>query len=96
MYIFTKSSSNMTSFAYNSLVHPFLQNGAVCRDLYRKGQVIALDQAQKRAAKFTNHMRQSRKPWRSTERYLTYGPSSRTGELAWKAIVGQVTRPMPP
>jgi len=47
MCIFTKGNSNMKILAYISLVHPILQYGAVCRNPYRKGQVITLDQVQK-------------------------------------------------
>jgi hypothetical protein len=32
-----------------------LEYGAVCWDLYRDGQVIALDRAQKKAVKFGSH-----------------------------------------
>ena len=47
MCIITKGHSNMKSLAYTLLVRPIHQNGAVCRDPYRKGRVIALDRVQK-------------------------------------------------
>jgi len=56
MHIFRKENSNMKSLAYTSLLRLILQYGALCWDLYREGQIIALDWLQKKAAKFANHM----------------------------------------
>jgi len=39
-----------------ALVRPILEYGAVCWDPYREGQVSALNQVQKRAAKFANNI----------------------------------------
>jgi len=38
-------------------------------------------------------MNASPKTWRSTERYLTYAPSSETEELAWKATGDRLQGP---
>ena len=49
--ILKKGNSNTKSLAYMSLVRPILEYGAVCWDLYREGQISALDRVQKKAAK---------------------------------------------
>jgi len=55
MRIFKKGNSNTKSLAYMSLVHPILEYGAACWDLYREGQINTLDRVQKKAAKFAHH-----------------------------------------
>jgi len=42
-----------------SLVRPIFEYGASCRDPYRKGQTIALDLVQTKAAKFANQTNDS-------------------------------------
>ena len=42
------------SLAYMSLVHPILEYGAPCWDLYREGQITVLDRVQKKVAKFAH------------------------------------------
>ena len=97
MCIFTKGNNNTKSLAYTSLMHPILQYGAVCRDPYRKGQVIMLDQVQKKAAKFANHMNvlvsENLAQHRKIPHICALFKNWRTG---MKSYWGQVTRPMPP
>jgi len=58
----------------------------VCRNPYRKGQVIALDQVQKKAAKSANRMNVSvSENLAQRRKILIYVPSLKTEELAWKA-----------
>jgi len=51
MHILKKGNNNMKCLAYTALVRPILEHGAVCWDPYR-GQESALNQLQKRVAKF--------------------------------------------
>ena len=55
MRILRKGNSSTKSSAYMSLVHPILEYGAACWDLYREGQINTLDRVQKKAAKFAHH-----------------------------------------
>jgi hypothetical protein len=45
----------MKSLAYISLLHPVLEYGASCWELYSEGQINVLDCVQKKVAKFANH-----------------------------------------
>jgi len=49
-------NNNRKRLAYTALVRPIFENGAVCWDPYREGQVSALNRLQKRAAKFSNNI----------------------------------------
>jgi hypothetical protein len=77
-------------------VRPILEYGAVCWDSYREGQINALDQVKKRAAKFTNHTKDSvletlaqrRKITRLCALFKAY-----TGEGARKAAVDRLQGP---
>jgi len=57
--VLKKGNSNTKSLAYKSLVHPILEYGAACWDLYREKQVLAFDLVQKKGAKFANHKSES-------------------------------------
>jgi len=59
MRILKKGNGNTKRLAYMSLVRPILEYGATCWDPYREGQIIALDRAQKKAAKFAHHTNSS-------------------------------------
>jgi len=59
MQILKKGNSNTKRLAYMSLVRPILEYGAACWDLYREGQIIALDRVQKKVAKFAYHTNSS-------------------------------------
>jgi len=50
-----KGNINTKCLAYMSLVRPIIANGAACWDLYREGQIGALDRMQKKAIKFAHH-----------------------------------------
>ena len=54
MHVLKKGNSNMKSLAYMSLVHPILEYGAASWDLFREGQINALQWVQKKAHKFAN------------------------------------------
>jgi hypothetical protein len=89
MRILKKGNSHTKSLAYVSLVHPILEYGASCWDLYREGQINALDRVQKKAAKFVHHkispnwesLTSQRKVSRLCALYKAY-----CGEQAWKDI----------
>ena len=57
MHILKKGNNYTKRLAYTALVRPTLEYGAVCWDPYREGHVSALNQVQKRAAKFSNNIR---------------------------------------
>ena len=88
--------SNTKSLAYMSLVRPILEYGAVCWDLYREGQITALDRVQKKAPKFAHHTNSlnwetlvsRRKLSRIFALFKAY-----SGERAWKAIGDRLQRP---
>jgi len=72
-----------------SLVHPILEYGSTCWDPYRKGQIIALDRVQKKAAKFAYHMNSSNWETWALHRKLSHICAlfkAYSGEQAWKAI----------
>ena len=58
MCVLIKGNRNTKSLAYTSLVHTILEYGSAYWDPCR-GQINALDQVQKKAALFTNHMMDS-------------------------------------
>jgi len=71
-----------------SLVRPILEYGAVCWDLYREGQIIALDRVQKKAAKFAYHTNSSHWENLASRRKLSRICAvfkAYSGERAWKA-----------
>jgi len=45
--ILKKGNNSTKSLAYMTLVHPILEYGAACWDLYREGQIHTLDRVQK-------------------------------------------------
>jgi len=55
MHTLKKGNNNTKHLAYRALLRPIFENEAVCWDPHR-GQVSALNQVQKRAAKFANNM----------------------------------------
>jgi hypothetical protein len=89
-----KGNSNTKSLAYTPLVCPILEYGVAFWDLYREGQVNALDR--KKEAKFANHtndsvwetLGQSRKIARICARFKAY-----TGERASEAIGDRLQGP---
>jgi len=50
----------MESLALTSLVHPFLKYGTSYCDLFMQGKINALDQVQKKVAKFANLTKKSK------------------------------------
>ena len=79
-----------------SLVRPILEYGLACWDLYREGQISALDRVQKKAAKFAHHknspnwetLASRRKLSRICALFKAY-----SGERAWKPIGERLQRP---
>ena len=55
MHVLKKGNRNTKSLAYTWLVRPVLEYGSACWDPCRGGQINALHQVQKKAARFTNH-----------------------------------------
>jgi len=51
--------------AHTSLVRPVFEYGAACWDPCREGQIKALDRVQTKSAQFTDHTKDSDKPWLS-------------------------------
>ena len=66
----------MNSLAYMSQVHPVLEYGAVCWELYREGQINVVDFVQKKAAKVANHVNDSGKTLVQC-RKLAFAPCSK-------------------
>jgi len=88
MRAFKKGSRNTTSLAYTSLVRPILE-GSACWDPYKEEQINGLDRAQKKAAQFTNHTKDS--DWETLAQRRTIARlcalfKAYSGERAWKAI----------
>jgi hypothetical protein len=86
-----KQNSNTKSLAYTSLVRPILEYGVAYWDLYRKGQINALDQMQNKAAKFAHHRNDSN--WKTSAQrrkiaHICAVFKAYMGEWAWKAIEG--------
>ena len=78
MQILKNGNSKTKSLAYTSFVRPILEYGATCWDLYREGQISALDRVQKKAAKFAHHTNiPNWKLWRRVESYHAYMLSSK-------------------
>jgi len=94
--ILKEGNSNTKSLAYMSLVRPILEYGAACWELYREGQISALDRVQKKAAIFAHHknspnwenLASRRKLSRMCALFKAY-----CGEQAWKAIGDRLQRP---
>jgi hypothetical protein len=76
MCILKKGNSNTKSLAYTSPVRPILEYGAACWDPYRKGQINALGQLQRKAAKLAHHRNDSQD---STHMYSLQILHGRTG-----------------
>ena len=87
--VLKKGNRNTESSAYTSLVCPVLEYGSGCWDPCREGQINVLDQVQKKAAQFTNDMKDS--DWgtlaqRRMIAHLCALLKVYSGEWAWKAI----------
>jgi hypothetical protein len=87
MCILIRGNSNTK--AYTSLVRPILEYAVAFWDPYREGQINALDQVQKKVAKFAHHKNESN--WETlTERRklarLCAFFKAYTGKRAWKAV----------
>jgi len=79
-----------------ALVRPILEYGAVCWDPYREDVVSALNQVQKRAAKFANNINES--GWETLAQrrliariYTLF--KAYTGGRDWKAIGDRLLKP---
>jgi len=96
MHILKKGNNNMKHLAYMALVRPIIEYGAVCWDPYKEGQVSALNQMQKRAAKFANNITEP--GWetlaqrRLIARICAFFKAYTRG-WAWKAISGRLLKP---
>jgi hypothetical protein len=55
MRILNKGNSNIKSLAYMSLVRPILEYRAACWDLYREGQISAIDRVKNRVVGPCHH-----------------------------------------
>jgi len=72
-----------------SVARPIVEYGSACWDPCREGQINALDRVQKRAARFTNHTKDS--DWeilaqRRTRARLCALFKTYSAERAWKTI----------
>jgi hypothetical protein len=82
-----------------SLVHPIPEYGALCRDLYREGQINVLDHVQKKAAKSANHTNNS--GWETLAQckkvvHICTLFKINTGEWAWKSMEDRLEGPYDP
>ena len=88
MRILKEGISNMKSLAYTALACLILEYGAACWDPFREEQINALDQAQKKAAKFANLTNNLN--WETAQRreiaHICALYNAYYGEAAWKAI----------
>ena len=78
MHILKKGNSSTKRLAIMTLVCPIREYGAACWDPYKEGKIQALDQVQKKAAKFAYNTNKSN--WETlTQRrkYLAYVFSSK-------------------
>jgi hypothetical protein len=97
MRILKKGNSNTKTLAYMSLVRLILEYGAVYWDLYREGQISALDRVQRKAAKFAHHMNSWNWDTLASRRKLSHICALfkvYSGEWAWKAIGDRLQRPL--
>jgi hypothetical protein len=88
MRILKRGNSSTKSLTYTTLVCLILKYGAAWWDPYRKGQIHALDRAQKKAAKFAYHMNESNWETLSQRRKISHICAlfkAYFGEQAWKA-----------
>jgi hypothetical protein len=96
MRILKKGNSCTKSLAYTTLVRPILDSGAACWDLYREGQIYALDRVQKKAAKFAYHLSESNWETLSQRRKISRVCAlfkAYFDERAWKIIGDRLQRP---
>jgi hypothetical protein len=96
MRILKKGNNNTKRLAYTALVRPILEDGAVCWDPYREGQVSALNRVQKRAAKFGNNTNETgweTSPQRGMIARICALFKAYNGGPAWKAIGDRLLKP---
>jgi hypothetical protein len=96
MRILKKGNSSTKSLAYATLVRPIFEYGAACWDLYREGQIYALDRVQMKAAKFAKHMNDSNWETLSQRRKISRKCAlfrAYSVEQAWKAVGDRLQRP---
>ena len=96
MRILKKRKSNTKRLTYMSLVHPILEYGAAYWDLYREGQINALDRMQKKVAKFAHHTNSSNWETLASHRKLSHICAlfkAYSGDRAWKAIGDKLQQP---
>jgi hypothetical protein len=79
---------NMKCLSYTPLVRPILDYGAACWDPFTEIRINALDQVQKKAAKFANLTNDSN--WETLVQRRNIARiralyKAHSGELAWKA-----------
>jgi hypothetical protein len=97
--IVKRGNENTKILAYTSLVHPILEHGAACWNLYREFQISDLDRIQNKAARFVQCMggsvweslAQCRMTARLSALYKAYN-----GERAWKDIGDRLQAPYYP
>jgi len=95
MRVLKTGSRNTKSLAYTSLVRPILENGSACWDPCREGQINALDRVQKKAAQFTNHVKDS--DWETLAQRRTIARlcelfKAYCGKGAWNVIRDRLRR----
>jgi len=96
MCVLKKGNNGTKSIAYTSLVCPVLEYGSSCWDPCIEGQINVLDRVQKKAAEFTNHMKDS--DWKTLPQHRTIARlctlfKAHSREQAWKAICDRLQRP---
>jgi hypothetical protein len=96
MRVLKEGNRNTKSLAYTSLVCPILEYGSACWGPFTEGQIYALDRLQKKAARFTNRMKNS--DWETLAQHRTISHLCKifkaySGAWAWKAICDKLRRP---
>jgi hypothetical protein len=89
-------NNNTKSLAYTSLVHLILEYREACWDLYREGQINALDWVQNKAAKFAHHRNDSNWEILAQCRKIAHICAllkAYTREWAWKDTSDRLQRP---
>ena len=89
----------MNHSAYTALVRLILECGVVCWGPFTEGQVSALNQVQKRVAKFANN--KNALGWETSAQHILITRiralfKAYTGRWAWKAIGDMTSKAMLP
>ena len=78
------------------MIHPIFEYGSACWDPCREGQINALHRVQKKAAQFTNHIKDSEWETLAQRRMIAHLCAlfkAYSGQRTWKNIRDRLRRP---